>query len=122
MRRLFAAAAIALALPSAAFAQVASAPALAPAPIPAAVAVAPASSAMVHADVAGIQRHERAADAHTVDAAATATGLNQGQGVALMVVGGAAMVGGLIVGGNAGTAIALGGLAVGLVGLYQYVR
>lgn len=131
MRRLFAAAAvIAFALPAAAFAQANGAPALAPAPVPAEVTPVPAppttarpvARAMARADVAGIQRHEDATDTHTIDAAAASTGLHQGEGVALMVVGGAAMVGGLIVGGDAGTAIAIGGLAIGLVGLYQYVR
>jgi hypothetical protein len=77
---------------------------------------------MVRPDVAGFQRHEDVADPHTINAVAASTGLHQGQGVALMVVGGAAMVGGLIIGKGAGDAIAIGGLAVGLIGLYQYVR
>ncbi|NUS46007.1 MAG: hypothetical protein HOQ15_00230 [Gemmatimonadaceae bacterium] len=45
-----------------------------------------------------------------------------GQPVALMVVGGAALVVGLIIGGGAGTAIAVGGAVAGLVGLYQYLQ
>lgn len=126
MRRLFATAAIiAFALPTAAFAQSEAAPSLAPEPVPAAIATAPASpapAAMVHADVAGIQHQNDAADAHAVNTVAAAGGLHQGQGMALMVVGGAAMVGGLLIGGDGGSAIAIGGLAVGLVGLYQYVR
>ena len=128
MRRLFTAAVVAaLALPAAAFAQSESAPALVAAPAPTAVATMTASptaapAALVRADVAGIQQHEDVADAHTVNTVAASTGLHQGQGVALMVVGGAAMLGGLIIGGDGGTAIAVGGLAVGLVGLYQYVR
>lgn len=127
MRRLFATAAIiAFALPTAAFAQSGSDVALA-SPVPAAIVAAPAAaspapSAMVRANVAGIQQHEVAADAHTVNTVAAATGLHQGQGVALMVVGGAAMVGGLIIGNGGGDAIAVGGLVVGLIGLYQYVR
>lgn len=116
MRRLFTAAVIAaLALPAGASAQAADTPAFD-------VATAAAPTAMVRADVAGIQQHENAADAHAVNTVAASTGLHQGQGVALMVVGGAAMLGGLIIGGDGGTAIAVGGLAVGLVGLYQYVR
>ena len=132
MRRLFTAAVIAaLALPAVAAAQEGNALALdAAAPAPAAVAgtlapmapTAAAPAAMVRADVAGIQQHENAADAHAVNTVAASSGLHQGQGVALMVVGGAAMLGGLIIGGDGGTAIAVGGLAVGLVGLYQYVR
>jgi hypothetical protein len=42
--------------------------------------------------------------------------------MALMVVGGAAFVAGLIIGGGAGTAIAIGGAAAGLYGLYQYLQ
>lgn len=123
MRRLFAVTAIiAFALPTAVFAQAESAPALAPSSVPAVGATTPAPDPTVRADVAGIQRPDAAADAHTVNTVAASTGLHQGQGVALMVVGGAAMVGGLIVGGGAGDAIAVGGLAVGLIGLYQYVR
>jgi hypothetical protein len=45
-----------------------------------------------------------------------------GQSVALMVVGGAAVLVGLIIGGGAGTAIAIGGAVAGLVGLYQYLQ
>jgi hypothetical protein len=132
MRRLFTAAVIAaLALPAAAAAQAGNTLALdAAAPAPAAVAATPAVTpptaaapdAMVRADVAGIQQHENAADAHAVNTVAASSGLHQGQGVALMVVGGAAMIGGLIIGNGAGDAIAIGGLAVGLIGLYQYVR
>lgn len=127
MRRLFTAAVIAaLALPAAAFAQSGNASAFAGAAVTAAdvgtLAPTPAPAAMVRADVAGIRQHEDAADAHTVNTVAASTGLHQGQGVALMVVGGAAMIGGLMIGDGAGDAIAIGGLAVGLVGLYQYVR
>ena len=45
-----------------------------------------------------------------------------GQPVALMVVGGAALVTGLLIGDSAGTAIAVGGAVVGLIGLYQYLQ
>ena len=45
-----------------------------------------------------------------------------GQPVALMVVGGAALIAGLIIGGDAGTAIAIGGAVAGLIGLYQYMQ
>jgi hypothetical protein len=39
-----------------------------------------------------------------------------------MGTGGAGVIIGLLVGGNGGTAIALGGGIVGLVGLYRYLR
>lgn len=45
-----------------------------------------------------------------------------GQPVALMVVGGAALLAGLIISGGAGTAIAVGGAVVGLYGLYEYLQ
>ena len=45
-----------------------------------------------------------------------------GQSVALMVVGGAAVLVGLIIGGGAGTAIAIAGAVAGLYGLYQYLQ
>ena len=54
--------------------------------------------------------------------AAPARRAGYGQPVALMVVGGAAVLAGLIIGGGAGTAIAVGGAVVGLVGLYQYLQ
>jgi hypothetical protein len=76
---------------------------------------------MVRPDVAGIRV---ASDANTpleVNAMA-AQGLHKGQGVALMAVGGVGLVAGLLIGDDAGTAVAIGGLAVGLVGLYEYVR
>lgn len=59
--------------------------------------------------------------APVVDAAAARRG-GYGQPVALMVVGGAAVLVGLIIGGGAGTAIAIGGAVAGLVGLYQYLQ
>jgi hypothetical protein len=39
-----------------------------------------------------------------------------------MVVGGAALLSGLIIGGGAGTAIAVGGAVVGLYGLYEFLQ
>jgi hypothetical protein len=45
-----------------------------------------------------------------------------GQPIALMVVGGAGLLTGLIIGGDAGTVIAVGGSLVGLYGLYEYLQ
>jgi hypothetical protein len=45
-----------------------------------------------------------------------------GQPVALMVVGGAALLAGLIIGDGAGYAIAVGGAVVGLYGLYEFLQ
>ena len=55
-------------------------------------------------------------------AAAQARRRGMGQPVALMVVGGAALLTGLIIGGDAGTVIAVGGALVGLYGLNEYLQ
>jgi hypothetical protein len=129
MRHLFASLALAAAFaPAALMAQ--SSTALAPASPTSVVATTPvttpattpvAAPAMVHSDVAGIQTRADA-NAPLVVNSAAAAGLHQGEGVALMAVGGAGLIAGLLIGDDAGTAIAIGGLAVGLVGLYEYVR
>jgi hypothetical protein len=53
---------------------------------------------------------------------AVAPAPRMGQSVALMVVGGAALIAGVVVGGDGGTLLAIGGAVVGLVGLYQYIK
>ena len=124
MRHLFASLAVAVALaPAALAAQSFSGPTtLVPASPTPVVASAPATApSMVRPDVAGINVKADANAPLAVNTAAAA-GLHQGEGVALMAVGGAGLVAGLLIGDNAGTAIAIGGLAVGLVGLYEYVR
>ena len=47
---------------------------------------------------------------------------SRSSGRVLAIVGGAAFVGGLLIDGDAGTAIAVGGLVVGLIGLYQWLK
>lgn len=54
--------------------------------------------------------------------AAPVSGPRAGRPVALMVVGGTALILGAIIGGAGGTAVAVGGAVVGLVGLYQFIR
>ena len=54
--------------------------------------------------------------------AAAAPRKGYGQPVALMVVGGAAVLTGLIIGNDAGTIIAVGGAVMGLYGLYEYLQ
>ncbi len=46
----------------------------------------------------------------------------RGQPEILMIVGGAALLVGLVIGGGAGDAIAIGGGVAGLIGLYQYLQ
>jgi hypothetical protein len=45
-----------------------------------------------------------------------------GTGAALMIVGGAALIAGLIIGGGAGTALAVGGVLVAAYGLYVILK
>ena len=54
--------------------------------------------------------------------AAVATRKGYGQPVALMVVGGAAVLTGLIIGDAPGAVIAVGGAVMGLYGLFQYLQ
>jgi hypothetical protein len=49
-------------------------------------------------------------------------GLNRGTDVALMAVGATAVVVGLLLGGEAGTIVAVTGGVIGLVGVFRYVR
>ena len=58
----------------------------------------------------------------TVNSSAVDPHAGAGQDVALMVVGGAGLITGLVIGGNGGAAIAIGGAVVGLYGLYEYVK
>lgn len=48
--------------------------------------------------------------------------VNAGPNLALMGAGAAGIVIGLLIGGDGGTALAVGGGVVGLVGLYRYLR
>ena len=50
------------------------------------------------------------------------TNLNAGSNLAMMGVGAAGVVVGLLVGGDGGTLLALGGGVIGLIGLYRYIR
>lgn len=50
------------------------------------------------------------------------THLGGGANLAMMGTGAAAVVVGLMVGGNGGNMVALGGGVIGLVGLYRYLR
>lgn len=49
-------------------------------------------------------------------------GLDRGTDVALMAVGATAVVVGLLLGGEAGTIIAVTGGVIGLIGVYRFVR
>ncbi|HJU76179.1 MAG TPA: hypothetical protein VJ717_20735 [Gemmatimonadaceae bacterium] len=71
---------------------------------------------------ATLREHTRHGD---VVLAGTTTSLTQTRtrrGQTLMIVGGAAFLAGLIIGDDAGTAIAVGGAAIGLYGLYLWAQ
>lgn len=50
------------------------------------------------------------------------TMMPRGAGTGLIIAGGALFIAGLIIGGDAGTVLAVGGAALGAYGLYQYFR
>jgi hypothetical protein len=53
---------------------------------------------------------------------APAAGKYYDQGTKLMIVGGAAILTGIVVGGDPGRAISIVGAVVGLYGLYKYLE
>ena len=95
--------------------------AIAQAPAASSASKAPARSTTgptVAASVAGIKASSTAA----AKPMAAERNLGAGRNVALMVVGGAALIIGAVIGGTAGVLIAVGGAAVGLYGLYHFVQ
>lgn len=77
----------------------------------------------VDAARSGIPAHvvtEEVTAQEAADRAARGAGL--GTGGALMIIGGAAFVTGLIIGGGAGTALAVGGVLVAAYGLYIFLK
>ncbi len=87
-----------------------------------AAVVVPAAHTSMGASANGLRSavHLReSADPLRVSAAGKA---NLGQAQALMVVGGAALIVGAIIGDDPGTIIMVGGAIVGLYGLYQYLQ
>jgi len=71
----------------------------------------------------GIPAHVVTEDISAQEAAdRAARGGGLGTGGALMIIGGAAFITGLIIGGGAGTALAVGGVLVAAYGLYIYLK
>ena len=54
------------------------------------------------------------------EAAVTIQATNRGRGKGFMIAGAAALIGGLIIGGDAGTVVAVGGVALGVYGILLY--
>lgn len=74
----------------------------------------------VGASAVGVRRSETTSA--TSAAPAPQARLGAGRNVALMVVGGAALIIGAVIGGTAGVLIAVTGAALGLYGLYNFVQ
>ena len=70
----------------------------------------------------GFRLNEAKVDASTKVTAAPVIRRHEGQDVAFMVVGVGAMVAGALIGDKAGTIIIIGGAAMALFGLYQYLE
>lgn len=91
----------------------------APAPSPAAAAAPTISFApTLAATHLGFPAEDQAS--LTVNAAATR--MDRREGRIFAIVGGAAVITGILIGGDAGTVIALGGAGLGLYGLYIWQR
>lgn len=90
-------------------------------PIPAPVQVQKASTAgpRVAATATAVRQLTQVTDKANT---ALAERKNVGRPVALMIVGGAAIVVGAVIGGTVGTLFMIGGAVAGLYGLYQYLQ
>jgi hypothetical protein len=103
------------ALPRAGWAQLSTAPATDPAP--SAVAGPTQDNA-----TAGIRSHVSEDNLTREQAAAAASGHSLAKPAILMIVGGAALVAGLIIGGTGGTILAIAGAVVAIYGLYLFLQ
>ena len=99
-----------------------------PVPAPEELSGAASASANANATEAGPSLAAASAGIHSnvarEDASSRAASHDGGIGTAgvLMIVGGAAILAGLLIGGGAGTAIAVAGAVAGLYGLYLYLK
>jgi hypothetical protein len=87
-----------------------------------ALARAQAAGPTMAAAQAGIHANVPTEDLSSQEAADRAAHGGLGTGGALMIVGGAAFIAGLIIGGGAGTALAIGGVLVAAYGLYLFLK
>ena len=99
------------------------APATDASPLALAPATAVASGPMLETVAVGMRTVVPASSREDANAVATRRAAGRlGQSQILMIVGGSAVVVGLITGDTAGQILVLGGAVVGLVGLYQYLK
>jgi hypothetical protein len=102
------------------FALAVSQPAAAQAPASPAAAAAPTTSFAPTLVATRLGISAEGSAPLTVNASAARMGPREGRAIAL--VGGAAVIAGILIGGDAGTVIAIGGAGVGLFGLYVWQR
>jgi hypothetical protein len=132
LRALLVATLVAMLLPAGAGAQGAATAAVAPSAEPSAPAGAPSPAPVselvpVHGPVldaaaVGVRAIAPVSADEEANAVAMQRRRDLGQSQILMIVGGSAVVVGLITGDTAGQILVLGGAVVGLVGLYQYLK
>ena len=90
--------------------------------IPAAPAAARSMAGpRVELTATAVRQHAQSRDSVSA-AAVAARRKSMGQPIALMIVGGAAIILGAVIGGDAGTLFMIGGAVTGLFGLYQYLQ
>jgi hypothetical protein len=94
------------------------APAAQPAPASTEAPATTPAGPSLDAATAGIHAHVLADASHSADR----HGSGLGTGGALMIVGGAALIIGLIIGGGAGLVVAITGAALGLYGLFLFLQ
>lgn len=101
-----------------------SATSLDPAALPAApvVADAPATQLSVGPTLDGATVGFQRASAQTAQVPVALAPPRGGHSTALMLVGGAALLAGAVIGGDAGTIIMVSGAVIGLYGLYLYLQ
>jgi hypothetical protein len=96
-------------------------PAAAQAPAPSPVAAAAPTTSLAPT-LAATHLGFSAEDHAPLTVNASAARMSPNEGKAAAIVGGALMITGLLVGGDAGTAIAIGGAGLALFGLYIWQR
>lgn len=98
-------------------------PAPGPAAAPAtAIATAPSAPASYAPTLAATRFGLSAEDQAPVTVNASAARMGRREGRAFALVGGAAVIAGILIGEDAGTVIAIGGAGLGLYGLYIWQR
>jgi hypothetical protein len=116
---------VALAIPAAAHAQRALPAAFSSVGVAPSIQVAPATAAELPTVSRAVADSAAATVTSDAKAASTATPsdhANVGPNVALMIIGGAGIITGAVIGGSGGTVLAVGGAVVGLYGLWRYLH